>query len=358
MMNTARSARHVLLWSFAAALLAGCSSPGGTRATKDSVAITTEAGTSAENIFLSQVREQALSLLAQAGSSDDAEERYNSIEALLPVPSRLEPAVRRGLMDPDDRVRIVAAMAVGKARLTRLVPFVRALLDDKSEMVRAAAVFAVFKCGDENVSQQALGSLLQHPRPLFRAHAAWLLGEMGNPSALPMIRDAARDPMPRADQAQTRILRLQLCEAMIKLGDNRALDEVRAALFPSRPEELEATALAIQIMGNIKDKPSQGQLVQLIDKADPQAGKMPAEVRLAAATAMAKMGQPRGGYVADEYRTSTAAPVRAQAALLYGETRHRQYVAVLEPMMADPDSLVRVAAAAGILKITDGPTGQ
>ncbi len=250
--------------------------------------------TTREAVSASQVREQALALLMEASNSKDAEERYNSLEALIPVPSRLEPAARRGLTDPDDRVRVVAAMAVGKARLKTAAAFVRPLLDDKSELVQASAVYAL-SCLGEETNPQTLASLLQHQRPLFRAHAAYVLGEIGNPSALPMIRDAARQSDGRANPSQTRIYRLQLCEAMIKLGDERALDEVRAALFPSRPDELEATALAVQIIGQVKDRASQGQLVGFIDRVDPQAGRMPAEIRLTAAMSLAKMGHPQGG---------------------------------------------------------------
>lgn len=304
-------------------------------------------------VSVSQAREQALAFLAKAAASTDAEERYNALEASLPVPSRLEPLLRRGLTDSDDRVRIVAAMVAGKAKVRGVMPQLRALSGDKSEMVQAAAVFALSRCGEEQ-SPQVLASLLQHPRPLFRAHAAYLLGELGNPSALPMVRDAAREGSGRNDPAQTRVYQLQLCEAMIKLGDNRALDEVRAALYPSRPDELEGTTLAVQIIGQVKDRPSMGQLVRLIDNVDPQSGRMPAEVRLAAAASLAKMGQPHGGYVADEFRSSEVSPIRAQAALLYGETGKRAYLGtLLEMMESDPDPLVRVAAAGGVLKITD-----
>ncbi|MGD9688111.1 MAG: HEAT repeat domain-containing protein [Phycisphaerales bacterium] len=360
-MNTAHvAARRIAALGAGAALMLTSASCGPARSAAGATDAARPAGqpddtdgsTQAASIEHSQVRERALMLLANATASPDAEERYNAIEALIPVPSRLEPAVRRGLIDPDDRVRIVSAMAVGKAQLKTVAPFVRPLLTDKSEMVQASAVYALTRCG-EQVSPQPLGSLLDHPRPLMRAHAAWILGELGDESALPMVREAARAPMGRADPAQTRIYRLQLCEAMIKLGDHRALDEVRAALFPSRPEELEATALAVQIIGLVKDRPSQGQLVLLIDRVDSQTGRMPPEVRLAAAAALARMGQRQGGYVAQEHRSSPVGPIRAQSALLYGEIGSRSNLPVLNEMMGDSDPLVRVAAAAAVLKIMD-----
>ncbi len=311
------------------------------------------------NLELSELRESALARLALAGESDDAEERYNAIEATIPVPTRLEAAVRRGLADPDDRVRIVALMAAGRAGLCRVSDVTRPCLQDQSEMVQAAAIFALVKCG-EAIDQQPLASLLQHPRPLFRAHAAYILGELGNPSALPLLRDAAHDPLTKADPAQARVYRLQLAEAMVKLGENNALHEVRAALYPSQPGELESAAFAAQVLGQVKDRASAAQLRYLTEVADPRAGRMPAEIRLAAATALVRMGYGDGTFVADDYKANPTAPIRAQSAILLGETRRRSNLPALREMMKnDADVLVQVAAASGILRITDGdPTDR
>ncbi len=348
-----------------AAVLPGCQSGDGGGAGADAAsaggagqkAVAAKGGGGgADAISSSQLRERALTLLGEMAQSPQAEERYNAIEAMLPVTSRLETAVRRGLTDPDDRVRVVSAMAAGKARLSRVVEFLRPLTKDNSEMVQAAAIFALLRCGAP-ADQQPLAALLQHPRPLVRAHAAYIIGELGNPSALAMIREAARDPLTRADPAQTRVYRLQLAEAMIKLGDDRAVHEVRAALYPSRPEELEATALAAQILGQVKDQASTAQLMHLTTMSDPRAGRMPAEIRLAAATSLAKLGHTEGSFIADECRADRSPGVRAQSALLYGETGRRANLPVLQQLLEDPEPMVRIAAAAGVLKITDGPTG-
>jgi hypothetical protein len=46
------------------------------------------------------------------------------------------------------------------------------------------------------------------------------------------------------------MMELQISEARVKLGDEEALIDIRAALFPARSEDLEATALAAQIAAN------------------------------------------------------------------------------------------------------------
>jgi HEAT repeat protein len=357
--STVALAAAALVWC---AGTGGCASGGKARqaasASDAKPAPSAESGSSGaagamSNLELSELRELALARLARAGESPDAEERYNAIEATIPVPTRLETAVRRGLADRDDRVRIVAIMAAGRSGLCRVNDLIRPCLQDKSEMVQAAAIFALCRCG-EAIDQQPLASLLQHPRPLFRAHAAYILGELGNPSALALLRDAAHDPLARADPAQTRVYRLQLAEAMVKLGENNALHEIRAALYPSQPGELEAAAFAAQVLGQVKDRASAAQLRYLTEVVDPQAGRMPAEIRLAAATALVRMGY------GDDYTSNPTASIRAQSAILLGETRRRSNLPALrEIMKSDSDVLVQVSAAAGILRITDGdPTDR
>lgn len=79
---------------------------------------------------------------------------------------------------------------------------------------------------------------------------------------------------------------------------------------------------------------------------------MPAEVRLGVAAALARMGLKEGGFIADEYAANTFPPIRAQVAFVYGEIGRPESLAKLEEFMADPDPMVRVAAAAGVLKCT------
>src|SRR5690606_34077715 len=88
----------------------------------------------------------------------------------------------------------------------------------------------------------------------------------------------------------------------------------------------------------------------------------PIELRLAAATALAKMGEVGGVYVADSALTSPNPAVRAQASFLYeaasrardrsvnGRSARRLDLAKLESLMSDPNPMVRVSAAAGLLR--------
>jgi HEAT repeat protein len=306
----------------------------------------------ASTLSESELRERALGMLVDAATGQVPEQRANAMEALIPVPSRLEPAARVGLGDENLGVRTVACLAAARAGLTRVAQASRALLNDPSPMARSAAILALTRAG-ENISPAPLAGMLRDASPSVRAQAAYILGEIGNASALPMLRAASRDPMPRADQSVVKLMYLQMAEAMIKLGDENAIHEVRAALYPARPEDLEATALAAQILGQVRDRGSLSQLYLLITAQDPQSGRMPAEVRLAAAASLARMGQAQAASVGDEYANDQSPPLRAQAAMVLGETGRREYLGKLEAMLADPEPLVRIAVAGSILKITD-----
>ncbi len=309
---------------------------------------------------VARVREQALQLLVSAVRQGQPEERVNALEGLMAVPSRLTPLLRDALVDVSPAVRITAATLIGRLRLTEFRDAVRPLLADASEstaareMVVASAVYALARL-NVPVDLSPLGRLVKESGDArVRAQAAVYLGMLGNPSAIPVLRDAARTPMPRAEAATVRLMQLQIAQALVMLGDADAIHELRAALYPSSESDLEAAALSAQILGELQDRNSTNQLIILTAWNQRETGRLPAEVRLAAATALAKIGNRRGSFIADEYVASPDSRIRAQAAMLYGETRQQANLARLAAMMADPDRRVQIAAAAGLLRITDG----
>lgn len=311
------------------------------------------APTTLDSLATSDLRERAIAMLSEFAASPAPELRANSMEALIPVPSRLEPFARRALMDENLGVRTVAALAVAKSGVRGLTEQLRPLLNDPSPSVRAAATLALQRAGVAS-DPSILAGMLKSEDPGVRAQAAFVLGEMGNASALPMLRSAARDPMTRADATRVRLLYLQLAEAMVKLGDENAIHEIRAALYPARPEDLEATALATQILGEVRDRGSASQLYYLATKSDPKSGPMPVEIRLAAAASLARMGVADAAQLARPFVTDPGAALRAQAALVMGESGVKSYLPDLANLMTDREPQVRIAAAAAILKITDG----
>lgn len=305
-----------------------------------------------ELVTASVAREDAVEMLLKASEDANALVRANAIEALEGAPGRIGEVALRGLSDPNVGVRTVSAMVIGRARLRDAAPAARALLSDPSDYARAAAIYALRRCGfDENPTPLAK-MVTSHSDARVRAHAAFILGELGDKSAVPLLRQAAMSTSSRATSGERRLLELQIAEALIKLGDERELQTVRAALYPSRPEQLEATALAVQIIGEVKDRGSIDQLIYMTAYEGMGMQRMPAEVRLAVADALAKMGQTEGTFIADEYAGHEIDAIRAQAAAVYGRVGQAENLKPLRRMMDDPSRLVQVAAAGGILGLT------
>lgn len=304
-------------------------------------------------VAIPKLREQAAAMLMEYAERGEPEQRANALEGLTAMPARLEQVVRANLRSSNAGVRGIAAMVVGKARLSRMVDNVRPLLNDEVPQVRAAAILALSKNG-ARVDPTPLGGMLEDSNVGVRAQAAFVLGEMGNKSAAPMLLEASRAPGGRADPVRDRLMRLQIAEALVKVGESKAIDEIRAALYPARPEDLEACALAAQILGQIKDEANKGALRSLMRENWDGGQPMPIEIRMAAAMSLARMGDTQPAEIGLNFITSDAAPQRAQAALLLGESGEQRYLGNLSQMLTDKEPLVRIAAAAGILKISEG----
>jgi len=298
-----------------------------------------------------ELRQLAIDHLMLMSSDPSPEIRANAIEALSPIISQVEPIVALALSDPNPGVRSVAAMVAGRDHLSSLAPTIRGLIHDDSPYVRSAALYALRSFGEDVDLSEVSTLLFEHPEGGVRSQAAFILGELGEQSAIPMLKQAAAESIPNITPIEKKIYRLQINEALIKLGDEGSIDAIRAALYPSRPEELEATALAVQIIGEIKDENSIDQLIYLSDpKSDTP---MPAEVRLAVASSLAEMGHREGAFVADEYMDNKIDAIRAQSAGVYGKTRGPENLGKLEMMMLnDPSRLTRVAAAGAIVDYT------
>ncbi|QOI99252.1 MAG: hypothetical protein HRU70_01605 [Phycisphaeraceae bacterium] len=306
-------------------------------------------------VSLNEVRERALDVIADAFRTDDEALRANAVEAAGIAPNRLDAVITGGLRDRNPGVRAVAAMTIGKQRLYSLAKQVAPLLNDPSPYVETAAVMASIIC-NEPIDDRKVTRLAQvmweSDQPKLRAHVAFLIGEIGNSSGLPMLKQAASARLPKAPLAEVNLMLLQFHEAMVKLGDNDQVEVIRAALHPSRPEDLEVAALAAQILGELKDRRPVDQMVYLSAYRDSATGQMyPPEIRMSIAAALANLGLDRGGFIADEYAASPDPLQRAQAATVYGNTGRGEHVPKLARMLGDPDPRVRLAAAHGVLKV-------
>ncbi|MCZ6446157.1 MAG: HEAT repeat domain-containing protein [Planctomycetota bacterium] len=294
------------------------------------------------------LHDAAIDVLLRAAASTNELLRANAIEALHRAPAELEPVVRRGVVDENRGVRFVAAMTIGTLRMEQLAYLLEPLLSDESLSVRASAIFGLKRCG-HRVDPTPLSAMIASDDPEVRGNAALVLGELGDPSAAPMIRQAVGKGMRRANEARVKMVNLQLAEAMVKLGLESEIEAIRAALF-APPEQGEIVALACMICGRLKDERVVANLIRL---AHPRAPfQQPAEVRMAATWALARIDPTRATIdVPMEYTGIEQYQLRAQAALTLGEVADPAALPTLATMLDDPNPLVRVAAASAILQV-------
>jgi HEAT repeat protein len=301
-----------------------------------------------------EVREAAISLLLKASESTNPLLRANAIEALHPAPDQIEPVVQRGLADENRGVRFVAAMSVGKLKLERLAPLLEPLLHDESQSVQAAAIYGL-RCCRRKADLNPLAAMLLGDDPEVKGNAALVLGELGDPTAIAMLRGAVGKGMLRATPGRRKVVELQIAESMVKLGAVDQIDAIRAAMF-APAEEGELAALACQICGDLKDGGVLADLTNLVRRS----GKLerPPEIRMAAALAISQIDPSRTPIeVPMAYVGHDRFELRAQAAHTLGgmyASGGAQVSAVLptlHKLLNDPNPLVQVSAGGGILRL-------
>jgi HEAT repeat protein len=298
-------------------------------------------------------RNAALTLLRQATVSEVPMFRANACEALGASPSDLQGAVTPLLSDPNRGVRFVAAMEVGRAKLATAADAVQPLLVDESPSVRAAAIYALTRLG-RPVDPSPLGAMVRSDDPEIRSNAYLVLGELGNRSAVAMIRDSLGKGMRQVNPARVRVVELQAAEALVRLGEGDGIEPIRAALY-APGEQSEFTALAAQQVSRLRDEGSRAILMRLIDGTGISA--RPTEVRICCAAALAQISPSDAGSVTKFARTllqDREPAVRAQAAVALGMAGGQAVVPELEAMLLDPFPQVQLAAAKAILAATAG----
>ena len=302
-------------------------------------------------VTASAIREQAMVLIEEMSRDENAQVRGQAVEAAAMSPQRMRDVIEAGLKDENAGVRSIALMAVGKNQLRDLRPQAERLMSDGNNHVRASAIYATIRTGGKADQSPLAQMLFSDSNPMVSRHVAFLLGEIGNKSAVPLLRSAALDRSKQLPPDQQPIFQLMITEALVKLGEQKELAAIRAALYPSQPGELEAMALAVQMLGEMKDRQAQGQLMNLANYRDPQGQQYPAEVRLGIALSLARMGVTGGEAIAiaDQYANDSNPALRSQVAFLYG-AQGAGGLDKLAPMMKDPNPQVRISAAASVMR--------
>jgi HEAT repeat protein len=295
-------------------------------------------------------RDRAVRVIVAMSTDRNPMLRSNAIEAMQPLPERALPLTQAGLDDGHPAVRYAAVVTAGMKDFRSLNDAIRPLLGDENPSVRSAARYALHRLGEE-VDLTPLAGALRSADPGLRANTAQLLGLIGDASAVPMLKEAAAEPMPRVGAAQANVVRMQIAEAIVRLGDDSELSTLRAGAWNSVGE---VRVVAINAMGAVGDRKMIPAFEQMLtDRFQPE----PPEIRLAAAGALARMGQYAGQAVAMKLSRDANPIVRSQAAWVLGWFADGPSLGRLGQMLDDETPVVRIAAAASIIRRSaEGPT--
>jgi HEAT repeat protein len=301
------------------------------------------------------LREEALrGLKAGARYEADAFVRAQAIEALGKVaPEQGVPYFLEALRDPSPVVRFTACMALGSAEWRDAAELLRLRLEDEDGSVQAAAVYALHCLGDQGHTSILADKLLRDPDVRVRRNTALILGELGEPGSIRLLKHAARD----RDEG----VMLQANEAMALLGDAKARQQLAIQAHDGAGHR---QALALIAMGRIRDPRFLAAIEFRLNE-----GPYP-ETRLAAARALGRYGRKDGLKLAleelDFEASGTDLPedppenqvmrIRSMAALALGAIGDPVALPALKRRLeAQDDPRVQLAAARAILEILDSP---
>ena len=272
--------------------------------------------------------------IAQAFQSNDPVLRANALEAAqdaLDAPAARD-LILRGLGDGAPLVRFAAAMAAGHMRLKDAYQPLLKLVNDDEVRVRIGVRYALHRLGDTRFSHD-LERTAQDPDPFIRADTAMVLGMLNEPSALKILRQMQNDEAP--------VVRLQVAEAMWRLGDEQGLQSLTAASISKFSDD---QIIATQALAGPKDR-------RVIEHLRGKLTSDWPEITLVAARGMGELGSDEGYGVALAGARSSDPRHKSLASLAFGAIGRADAQAYLAPLLRDPNSGVRLASATGILQL-------
>ncbi|MCS7223815.1 MAG: HEAT repeat domain-containing protein [Armatimonadetes bacterium] len=213
-------------------------------------------------------REEGVRFLISQLNSSDEKVRSASVDALRTVGRSAEKLLLPASKSRDPLVRWGAIAVLGTIGSPSALPVLKRAVSDKEPEVRAAAVAALGDLGDASAVPVLIAALSDKDR-YVQAHAERALEEIGKP-AVPHLVKALDRPT-----NLVRILRL-----LGRLKDPSAASQCRSFL---QHRDHKVRSAAADALGDLEDRGSADALANLLNDRS-------ASVRRAAATALGKIG--------------------------------------------------------------------
>jgi len=313
-------------------------------------------------IALSEIgTSEALARLILALDDDDWHVRETGVRTLGEIGgSATLSGLIMALEDENEHVQAAAGEMLANSEYSRAIETLKNAARHRSATVRAISIGIHGRIGDERGFLALLTAMKDDDYEVI-ASAAWELGKIGNPRAVPALivplknrssgsnnDDAGfgADAYPRAVAA----------DALGKIGDERAVDPLITMLgerwWPDSPEENMPCVAAKALLDIGSSRGVDAVLIQMWNYKEPWPGKRPEQMVRAlkdvGGSAMSRAAHNARGAFGHQDKE-----VRRLAARALGIVGSRDDIGVLHAALADQDKDVRSAVVEALGKIAD-----
>ena len=241
---------------------------------------------------------------------------------------------REALQDRAGLVRVAVLKGLGRSGNKALIPLITPLLHDEQKVVQVAAAGALFMLGRTEYWDRIQKATEVH-EGYERGSALRLLGDLGDPRAIPILARGLHDRQPS--------IRAAAAASLGKLN----LPESVSALLPVLSERMPAVrSVAAVSLGKLKAEEAISPLTEALQ--DPNPG-----VRAAAVAGLLRLNSPYR-VVASTVRElvqSKNPGLRSSAAKALSNGRSRDVVGTLTLLLHDPTPRPRITAARSLGRV-------
>ena len=241
---------------------------------------------------------------AEGLGSDDPQKRLDAVNELGKYDVALtEKHLMKALQDPDDKVRVAAAKALGQGGSLAAVPAMIDWLSDQDPKLKVEAARALGEIGGTDAAA-ALTRSLGDPDAAVRTQTVKALGNIGrkgNPNVVIALIPRLED-----DKSEVRLATIQQLE---ELNDRRAVIPLVARFSDGTPT---VRRQAVQAVGKLGDKSAVPALIRLM-------GDPTEDVRTAAVGSLGNLGAVVAIDALIEQLGSGSQPFRQKAAYALGQ---------------------------------------